>query len=387
MPLQTLLFLLYIAIAAAVSFQNWRAGPFLIVLSAAIQDPIRKTTPGVPAWMVLGTAFIFAAWAIGFVTRHPGWWWEFSSREPLLARAVEIFAIGLIIPIVIDLQYGVSGVKLIILGMLFYGVGLANLVLGFYYGGDAGMVRRLFRFYCIVTCVMLTGVLLEYKGLYPTWYALGSEALGTTWIRHIPGHQVQMFAGFYRSPDIMGWHTTMASLLALVLGWLLYNISGRMITGLYSQEFVNAPWSLAKFGNLMSNVWFPIIIIGIGGTAGLIRTLRATLLDELRKPYVTTGRAKGLTETRLLLKYPIRIAMNPVFSTIGWILPGLINGGVIVGIVLNLQTIGPVLMRATLAQDMYLAGSIVLILSALTVVGTFISDILLAWLDPRIRLQ
>jgi peptide/nickel transport system permease protein len=174
-------------------------------------------------------------------------------------------------------------------------------------------------------------------------------------------------------------------LLALVLGWLLFNISGRMITGLYSQEFVNAPWSWAKFLNLLSNVWFPVIVIGIGGTAGLIRTLRATLLDELRKPYVTTARAKGLNETRLLLKYPIRIAMNPIFSTIGWVLPGLINGGVIVGIVLNLQTIGPVLMRATLSQDMYLAGSIVLILSALTVVGTFVSDILLAWLDPRIR--
>lgn len=174
-------------------------------------------------------------------------------------------------------------------------------------------------------------------------------------------------------------------LLALVLGYLLYLASGTMVTGLYSQEFVDAPWSLAKFGNLLSNVWFPIIIIGIGGTAGLIRTLRATLLDELQKPYVTTARAKGLTETRVLLKYPIRIAMNPVFSSIGWVLPGLINGGVIVGIVLNLQTIGPVLMRATLSQDMYLAGSIVLILSALTVLGTFISDILLAWLDPRIR--
>ncbi len=176
-------------------------------------------------------------------------------------------------------------------------------------------------------------------------------------------------------------------LLALVLGYLLYLVSGTMITGLYSQEYVNASWSMAKFLNLLSNVWFPIIIIGIGGTAGLIRTLRATLLDELRKPYVTTARAKGLSETRLLLKYPIRIAMNPVFSTIGWVLPGLINGGVIVGIVLNLQTIGPVLMRATLSQDMYLAGSIVLILSTLTVIGTFISDILLAWLDPRIRFE
>jgi peptide/nickel transport system permease protein len=174
-------------------------------------------------------------------------------------------------------------------------------------------------------------------------------------------------------------------LLALVMGWFLYQVSGTMITGLYSQEFVNAPWSAAKFLNLMSRIWFPILIIGIGGTASLIRTLRATLLDELKKPYVVTGRAKGLAETRLLMKYPIRIAMNPVFSTIGWLLPGLINGGVIVGIVLNLQTIGPVLLQANLSQDMYLAGSIVLILSTLTVIGTFISDILLAWLDPRIR--
>jgi peptide/nickel transport system permease protein len=174
-------------------------------------------------------------------------------------------------------------------------------------------------------------------------------------------------------------------LLALVMGWFLYQVSGTMITGLYSQEFVNEPWSAAKFLNLLSRIWFPILIIGIGGTASLIRTLRATLLDELKKPYVTTGRAKGLAETRLLVKYPIRIAMNPVFSTIGWLLPGLINGGVIVGIVLNLQTIGPVLLQANLSQDMYLAGSIVLILSTLTVIGTFISDILLAWLDPRIR--
>ena len=176
-------------------------------------------------------------------------------------------------------------------------------------------------------------------------------------------------------------------LLALVAGWLLYLVSGTMITGLYSQEFVDAPWSLAKLGNLLSRIWFPILIIGVSGTAGLIRTLRATLLDELGKPYVTTARAKGLSETRLLVKYPIRIAMNPVFSTIGWVLPGLINGGVTVGIVLNLQTIGPVLMRANLSQDMYLAGSIVLILSTLTVIGTFISDILLAWLDPRIRYE
>jgi peptide/nickel transport system permease protein len=176
-------------------------------------------------------------------------------------------------------------------------------------------------------------------------------------------------------------------LLALVVSWLFYLLTGEMVTSLFSVEFRDAPWSMAKFLDLLSNVWLPIFIIGLSGTAGLIRTLRATLLDELSKPYVVTARAKGLSETRLLLKYPIRIAMNPIFSTIGWLLPQLINGGVIVGIVLNLQTIGPVLMQATLSQDMYLAGSIVLILSVLTVIGTLISDILLAWLDPRIRYE
>jgi len=178
-----------------------------------------------------------------------------------------------------------------------------------------------------------------------------------------------------------------AFLLALAMGWVLYLTTGLTITGLFSANYVNAPWSMAKVLDLLSNIWFPILIVGLSGTAGLIRTLRATLLDELRKPYVTTARAKGLAETRLLIKYPIRIAMNPIFSTIGWLLPELINGGVIVGIVLNLQTIGPVLLRATLNQDMYLAGSILLILGVLTMIGTFISDILLAWLDPRIRYE
>jgi peptide/nickel transport system permease protein len=174
-------------------------------------------------------------------------------------------------------------------------------------------------------------------------------------------------------------------MMALVISWLFFLITGGMVTSLFSIQFRDAPWSFAKFLDLLSNVWLPILIIGLSGTAGLIRTLRATLLDELSRPYVVTARSKGLTETRLLLKYPVRIAMNPVFSTIGWLLPGLINGGVIVGIVLNLQMIGPVLMQATLSQDMYLAGSIVLILGVLTVFGTLISDILLAWLDPRIR--
>lgn len=177
-----------------------------------------------------------------------------------------------------------------------------------------------------------------------------------------------------------------AFFLALVVSWLAYLATGNMVTSLFSLEYRDAAWSFAKLIDLLKHAWLPIVVVGMAGTAGLIRTLRATLLDELRRAYVTTARAKGLSEARLLVKYPVRIAMNPVFSTIGWLLPSLINGGVLVGIVLNLQTVGPVLMRATLSQDMYLAGSIVLVLSVLTVAGTLISDILLAWLDPRIRL-
>jgi len=217
MPLQTILFVAYIAGATLFAFTNWRSGPFLIVLAAALQDPIRKTTPGAPAWLILGVAPIFAAWAIGLISRHPGWWAEFRWREPVLARAVTVFAGGLVIPVLIDLQYGIGGIKLIIMGMLLYGVVIANLVLGFYYGGDISVVRRLFRWHVLVTAVMLVGVVLEYRLVYPDWYALGTKAMGNTWIRHIPGRQIRMIAGFYRSPDIMGWHATTAALLAMLL--------------------------------------------------------------------------------------------------------------------------------------------------------------------------
>ena len=136
---------------------------------------------------------------------------------------------------------------------------------------------------------------------------------------------------------------------------------------------------------MLKHIWLPILIIGFSGTGGLIRVMRATLLDELRKQYVITARAKGVPERRLLFKYPVRLALNPVISTIGWMLPSIISGETLVSIVLNLQTTGPVLLRATMVQDMYLAGSFILILSALTLTGTLISDILLAWMDPRIR--
>lgn len=176
-------------------------------------------------------------------------------------------------------------------------------------------------------------------------------------------------------------------LFALVLMWVVYDRTGIAITGLFSSEFVGEPWSIAKFFDMLSNIWLPLIVIGTAGTAGLIRQMRATTLDELGKLYVTTARAKGLPEWRLIFKYPVRTAINPVISTIGWMLPALVGGEVIVAIVLNLRTVGPVLFQAIQTQDMYLAGSIIMILSSLTVIGTFLSDILLAWLDPRIRYE
>ena len=174
-------------------------------------------------------------------------------------------------------------------------------------------------------------------------------------------------------------------LFALVMMWVVYIWFGLAVTGLFSPEYVNAAWSFARFIDMLKHVWLPMIVIGAAGTAGIIRVMRATLLDELRKQYVITARAKGLRENKLLYKYPIRVAINPLVSTIGWILPMLISGEIIVSIVLNLQTVGPVFLTAILSQDMYLAGSIVMMISGLTVIGTFISDLLLAALDPRIR--
>jgi peptide/nickel transport system permease protein len=174
-------------------------------------------------------------------------------------------------------------------------------------------------------------------------------------------------------------------LLALIIAWVLFAQFGFSMLGLYSKEYLDAPWSFAKFVDLLKHIWLPLILVGMGNTAATIRVVRNNLLDELRKQYVITARAKGLTEWGLLLKYPVRVAINPLLSTVSWVLPGLISGAVLIDIVLSLQTTGPVLLRAVLAQDMVLAGSIVLILSALTVIGALLGDILLAVVDPRIR--
>lgn len=176
-------------------------------------------------------------------------------------------------------------------------------------------------------------------------------------------------------------------LIALVLMWIGLTYFGQSVGGLFSPEYRDAPWSIGKFGDLLAHLWIPVLIWGTAGTAGNIRVLRANLLDELKKPYVNAARARGLPSLLRTIKYPVRTAMNPFFSTIGWILPGLIAADAITSQVLNLNTTGPLLLNALMAQDMYLAGSVLLISAVLVVIGTLISDLALAWLDPRVRLR
>jgi peptide/nickel transport system permease protein len=168
----------------------------------------------------------------------------------------------------------------------------------------------------------------------------------------------------------------------MYLGYTWFGVS---VGGLFSPEFAEAAWSSEKLVDLLKHIWIPMIVIGTAGTASIMRVMRANLLDELNKPYVVTARAKGVRPIKLVLKYPVRIAINPFISTIGWLLPTLISGEAIVSIVLNLPTTGPLLLQALLSQDMYLAGSFIMLLSILTVLGMLLSDILLAVLDPRIR--
>ena len=176
-------------------------------------------------------------------------------------------------------------------------------------------------------------------------------------------------------------------LLALVMMYLFNVQFGISIGGLMDEQFIDQPWSMAKATSVIEHLIVPVIVIGTAGTASLIRTLRANLLDELQKQYVVTGRAKGLSPLKLLFKYPLRIALNPFVADIGNILPRIISGAVLVSVVMNLPTTGPMLLRALQSQDMYLAGSFLMFLSVLVVIGTFLSDLALAALDPRIRLE
>ena len=211
-----------------------------------------------------------------------------------------------------------------------------------------------------------------------------------TWIFSIPigiysavrqqslGDYVFTFIGFsgLAVPDF---------LLGLVLMYVAFAYFDMNVGGLFSADFINAPWSIAKALDLIDHLWIPAIVLGTSGTAGLIRVMRNNLLDELSRPYVVTATAKGVVKWRLILKYPVRIAINPMVSTVGYLLPSLVGGSVIVSVVLSLPTLGPVLLDAIQQEDTYTAGPIILMLGILTVIGTLISDILLASVDPRIK--
>jgi peptide/nickel transport system permease protein len=223
-----------------------------------------------------------------------------------------------------------------------------------------------------------------------TTMALGAFTILLTWLLAIPigiysavrqhsiGDYVFTFLGFtgLAVPDF---------LLGLVLMYIAFAYFDESVGGLFSGEFIDAPWSLARFWDLLKHLWIPAIVLGTAGTAGLIRVMRNNLLDQLDKPYVVTARAKGQVNWKLIIKYPVRVALNPFISGIGSLLPALISGSVIVSIVLSLPTLGPVLLNALLTQDIYVAATILLLLGSLTVVGTLISDLVLVLVDPRIR--
>ena len=197
--------------------------------------------------------------------------------------------------------------------------------------------------------------------------------------RYSIGDYVATFIGFI-GLAIPGF---MLALIVMYVGFKYFNAN---VGGLFSAEYANAPWDWAKFVDMLKHLPVAAIVLGVGGTAQMIRIMRSNLLDELRKPYVMTARARGLSEARVIAKYPVRVALNPFVSTIGYLFPYVISGSIIVSMVLSLPTVGPLLLKSLIAQDMFLAGTIVLLLGALTVVGTFISDLLLMWIDPRIRL-
>lgn len=220
--------------------------------------------------------------------------------------------------------------------------------------------------------------------------ALTVSTLIFTWLLAIPigvfsaTHQYSKSDYFFTFVGFIGLSVP-SFMIALVLLWVAFRYLGQDVGGLYSPEYRSAPWSFGKVINLLEHFWIPLVIVGLEGTAALIRTMRANLLDEIHKPYVTAARARGLSERRLIWEYPVRVALNPFVSTAGFSLPGLISGATIIGIVLSLPMHGPLFLRALQSQDMYLAGAYILLLSTLTVVGVLLSDIALAWLDPRIR--
>ena len=223
-------------------------------------------------------------------------------------------------------------------------------------------------------------VVVSVAALILTWVLALPIGIYSAVRQYSPGDYAATFVGFIG----LAVPNFLLALVILYLGFVFFNAH---IGGLFSPDLQDAPWSTARVVDLLKHLPVPALILGLAGTAQLIRIMRANLLDELGKPYVVTARARGLTETRLILKYPVRVALNPFASTIGYLLPYVVSGSIIVSLVLSLPTVGPLLLKALIAQDMFLAGTIILLLGTLTVLGTFLSDLLLIWIDPRIRLE
>ena len=258
-----------------------------------------------------------------------------------------------------------------------YGIWISRIVLEGNFGNS-------FRYNRPVAAILLERV--------PGTIILSLTAIALTWILAVPlgilsaTRQYSLWDHTLTLINLIGLALP-GFLLALGIMFVVYQQTGWLVNGFFSPPFREAPWSFDRVVDLLKNVWLPILVLTIGGMATITRVLRASLLDELNKQYVTTARARGQKELQIILRYPLRIALNPLLSTLGWMLPAVVGGEIVVSKVLNLPTVGPILLEASITQDMYLAGAVVLILSALTVLGTFISDILLALNDPRIRMD
>jgi peptide/nickel transport system permease protein len=226
--------------------------------------------------------------------------------------------------------------------------------------------------------LMLT-IVISLAAIIFTWALALPIGIYSAVKRYSVGDYIATFIGFI-GLAIPGF------MLALIVMYVGFKYFGANIGGLFSTELADAPWSWAKFVDLLKHLPVVAIVLGLSGTAEMIRIMRSNLLDELRKPYVMTARARGLSEKRVIMKYPVRVALNPFISTIGYLFPYVISGSIIVSMVLSLPTVGPLLLKSLVAQDMFLAGTIILLLGVMTVIGTFISDLLLMWIDPRIRM-
>ena len=251
--------------------------------------------------------------------------------------------------------------------------------------GDLGIS---YRFYCggpreklvkeligdrIQMTILLTGFT-----ILVTWTFAIPVGIYSAVRQHSVGDYFFTFIGFsgLAVPDF---------LLGLVLMYVAFAYFNQSVGGLISTEYQDAPWSIGKALDVLQHLWVPAVVLGTSGTASLIRIMRNNLLDELRKPYVVTARSKGMASWKLIMKYPVRVAINPLVSTVGYLLPALVSGSVIVSVVLSLPTLGPVLLESMIQEDVYTAGFIVLMLGVLTIIGTLLSDILLAVVDPRIK--